>query len=235
MGPKLLVVEDEINVRETLVERLEAEGFDVQAASTATEAYQKMKTYRFEIALLDVGLPDGSGFDIAQRVRANHPLTAILFLTAFGQAEERIRGLELGAEDYIVKPFHIKELILRIRNTLKRASQMTSAGEQDGIQVGRARVYFSRFEAEIDHKIEPLTHKECALLKLLVDRKGQVVSRNEILDEVWSLDECPTLRTVDNFIVRLRKRIEPDPDSPAIIRSVRGVGYQLRTNNRKTL
>jgi DNA-binding response OmpR family regulator len=224
---RLLVLEDEKNVGSTLVERLEKEGFEVSWCESVEEGLSALSRHRFELALLDVGLPDGSGFRVAEAIREKHPATAIIFLTAFGNPEDRVRGLELGAEDYVVKPFHLRELLLRVQNGLKRARYLSTEPEKDGVQVGQAKIHFSRFEAVAQGKRHSLTHKECALLKLLVSRRGSVVSRDEILDEVWSKDEFPTSRTVDNFILKLRKIVEIDPEQPQAIKSVRGVGYQL--------
>jgi two-component system alkaline phosphatase synthesis response regulator PhoP len=226
---RILLLEDEKNVGSTLVERLEREGYVVQWAQNIAQALALLSAHRFDLALLDVGLPDGSGFSVAEELRESSKQTAVIFLTAFGNPEDRVRGLELGAEDYVVKPFHLKELLLRIRNGLKRAQSLTewSGRAEDEIQLGQARVYFSRFEAIREGQKHALTHKECMLLKLLVERKGQVVSRDEILNEVWSENEFPTTRTIDNFILRLRRLIEADPETPTLIRSVRGVGYQL--------
>jgi two-component system alkaline phosphatase synthesis response regulator PhoP len=231
---RILVVEDERNVGLTLVERLRKEGFEVAWATTVEEAELEIKQRRFDLALMDVGLPDGSGFDVAAFLRKTQPSTAVIFLTAFGSAEDKIRGLELGAEDYVVKPFHLKELLLRVQNGLKRARYLSgSAAGSSGaegsetVQVGRAKIFFARFEAEVDGVRQSLTHKEIALLKLLVDRQGNVVSRDEILNHVWSENEFPTSRTIDNFIMRLRRLIEVDAENPQVIKSIRGVGYQL--------
>lgn len=224
---RLLVVEDEKNVGSTLTERLRKEGYDVTWSMTIEEARLEISQRKFDLAILDVGLPDGSGFQIGELLRKSQKATAILFLTAYGTPEDRIRGLELGAEDYVVKPFHYKELLLRIQNALKRARYLGSSSAPEEIPIGRAKVYFSRFEAEVDGQTDSLTHKECALLKLLYDRRGHVVSRDEILNEVWSEDEFPSSRTVDNFVMKLRRLVEPNPDDPRFIRSIRGVGYQL--------
>jgi two-component system, OmpR family, alkaline phosphatase synthesis response regulator PhoP len=226
-SPRILLLEDEKNVGSTLVERLRKEGFEVVWASTCEEAELEIKARKFDLALLDVGLPDGSGFQVAKSVREQNRATAIIFLTAFGSPEDRVRGLELGAEDYIVKPFHLKELLLRVQNGLKRARYLSSADESENLVLGKARVKFSSFEVEVDGKVQSLTHKECALLKLLVERRSHVVSRDEILNEVWPDDEFPSSRTVDNFIMRLRRLIEHDPENPQVIKSVRGIGYQL--------
>lgn len=224
---RLLVVEDEKNVGSTLVERLKREGFDVVWSLTAEDARFQMSKRKFDLAVLDVGLPDGSGFQVAEKLRETQKQTAIIFLTAFSDPEDRIRGLELGAEDYVPKPFHLKELLLRIQNGLKRARYISGDSTEDGIRIGRATIHFSRFEAEVDGVSHSLTHKECALLKFLCERRGRVVSRDEILDQVWSEEEFPSSRTIDNFIMKLRRLIEIDPERPEIIKSVRGIGYQL--------
>jgi len=230
----LLVVEDEKNVGLTLVERLRRENYEVTWATNAAMARLAIEKTRFALALMDVGLPDGSGFEVAAFLRDKQPETAIIFLTAFGNPEDRVRGLELGAEDYVVKPFHLKELLLRIQNGLKRARLVSTPTESvpDKIKIGRATIQFSRFQAEVDGTVTSLTHKETALLKLLVERRGKVISRDEILTEVWSApteleSEVPTSRTVDNFIMRLRRLVEENTDDPQVIKSVRGVGYQL--------
>ena len=230
---RILLVEDERNVATTLAERLGSEGFDVTWAATSEAASLAAERIRFDLALLDVGLPDGSGFDVAERIRENSRATAIVFLTAFGDPESRVRGLEAGAEDYVVKPFHYKELLLRVRNALRRADYLAGLeGSGDGeIRVGRAIVRFPRFEADVDGRPIRLSHKECGLLRLLVDRRGKPVSRDDIFTHVWSEDEYPTPRTIDNFVVRLRRIVETDPENPAVITSVRGVGYRLEESH----
>ncbi len=225
---RILFVEDEKNVGSTLVERFEKEKFEVVWVKSVDAARAEIHRQDFDLALLDVGLPDGSGFDVADLLRKKKPGTAIIFLSAFGTAEDRVRGLELGAEDYIVKPFHLKELILRIRNGLKRAHYL--AGGIEGVAsviIGKAKIHFQRFEAEIGGKMHTLTHKEVSLLRLLFERRGQVVSRDDILNHAWSEGEFPTPRTVDNFIMRLRRLVEVNPESPEVIKSIRGIGYQL--------
>jgi two-component system, OmpR family, alkaline phosphatase synthesis response regulator PhoP len=233
-GARILVVEDERNVAETLVERLTASGFLVIHAASAARARLALSEAPPQLVLLDVGLPDGNGFELASEFRALAPRAAIVFLTAHGNPEDRVRGLELGADDYLTKPFHFRELVLRLQNCLKRAQELADVpGNMRGeLQIGRARVDFERFAAEVNGVWQPLTHKECAVLRLLASRAGKAVSRDEILDRAWSADEFPTSRTVDNFIVRLRRLIEPDPADPQIIRSIRGVGYLLTETSR---
>jgi two-component system alkaline phosphatase synthesis response regulator PhoP len=228
-GAHLLLVEDERNVGETLAERLRAAGFRVTLASSAARARQAWQAQTPHLSLVDVGLPDGNGFDLARELRSAVPQAAIIFLTAHANPEDRVRGLELGADDYVSKPFHFRELLLRIQNCLKRAQDLAELPrEMRGVvRIGRARVDFERFSAEVAGTQHALTHKECAVLRLLASRAGKAVSRDEILDKAWSAEEFPTSRTVDNFIVRLRRLVEPDADEPRVIRSIRGVGYLL--------
>lgn len=229
-SPRILLLEDEPNLGSTLTERLRADGFTLEWVTHCAAARQQVKTQSFDLAILDVSLPDGSGFEIAQLLRLEHPATAIVFLTAYGSPEDRVRGLELGAEDYVPKPFHYAELKLRLQNALKRSLYLKSGVEGrplTQLRIGEADVYFTRFEVIRQGAAHALTHKECALLKLLVERRGQVVSRDDILNHCWSEEEFPTPRTVDNFISRLRKLVEENPEQPRWIRSHRGVGYQL--------
>jgi two-component system alkaline phosphatase synthesis response regulator PhoP len=231
---RLLLLEDERNVAATLMERFGAAGFQVTRADSLASARRAIAGQRFHLALLDVGLPDGSGFELARQLRTDAPATAIVFLTAHADAEDRIRGLELGADDYVAKPFHFRELLLRVQNCLKRAQDLAQVpGEMRGqVRIGRARVDFERFVATVDGATHSLTHKECAVLRLLAERVGRAVSRDEILDRAWSADEFPTSRTVDNFIVRLRRLVEPEAGEPRVIRSIRGVGYLLTETSR---
>ncbi len=228
MTTNILLVEDEITVGSTVSERLNSEGFQTTWSKTISEAADYLQKQKFDLAILDVQLPDGNGFDFANLIREKTPQTSIVFLTAMGTPEDRIKGLESGAEDYIVKPFHFKELLLRLQNALKRAHYVENhPGPKNSVRLGNATVNFAAFQISHDIEFGTLTHKECALLKLLYERKGQVVSRDDILNLVWSTDDFPTPRTVDNFILKLRRWIEPQPDQPTIIKSIRGVGYQL--------
>lgn len=211
----LLLVEDEENVGATLKSLLEGERYTVTWAKTKKEALADIQTLPFDVALLDVNLPDGNGFQVAEYL----PNTAILFLSAMSDPEDRVRGLKLGAEDYIIKPFHFQELVLRIQNARKRK---TFANNLATIQIGKAKIDFARFT--INGK--KLAAKEINLLKLLYDRRGKVVSRDEILNHIWPREAYPTSRTVDNFILNLRKLL----GSADYIKSIRGVGYQLQEN-----
>jgi len=225
----LLLVEDDANVASTLAGRLNSEGFAVTHAASVQQARAALEKQRFAAAVLDVGLPDGDGFEVGRHLREVSPATAMLFLTAWGSPEDRIRGLELGADDYMTKPFAFRELVLRIHNMLKRARDIAARGAGHGapVRIGVATVDFERFTADSHGTQHRLTHKESSVLKLLLEQAGRAVSRDEILSRAWATDEFPTERTVDNFILRLRKLVERDPANPETIRSIRGVGYQL--------
>jgi len=225
MSIDLLLLEDEVNVGSTVKDRLQMEGYQVWWAQSITEAKTVLQNHPISMALLDVQLPDGSGFDLGRIIRQDHPQIVMVFLTAAGTTEDRIHGLELGAEDYVVKPFNFKELLLRIKNASKRLVFIQNSDQIGELKLGRATIRFKQYEIVTDGHKYKLSHKECALLKLLYEKRGEVVSRDDILNVVWSEDEYPTPRTIDNFILKLRKWIEPDPNSPTLIRSVRGVGY----------
>lgn len=210
----LLLVEDEINLGTTLKDLLEGERYAVTWSQTKKEALADIKAMPFDIALLDVNLPDGTGFQVAEALQN----TAIIFLTAMSDPEHRVRGLTLGAEDYIIKPFHFQELCLRIKNAIKRKTYIQ--GTIGIVQIGKAKIDFAGFTLNG----KPLAAKEAKLLKLLYDRRGKVVSRDEILNHVWPRETYPTARTVDNFISALRKLL----GSSDCIKTIRGVGYQLK-------
>jgi DNA-binding response OmpR family regulator len=230
METTLLLVEDDANVARTLAERLGSEGFAVTHAASVAAARAALQQQHFQAAVLDVGLPDGDGFEVAKHLREVSPQTAMLFLTARGTPEDRIHGLELGADDYMTKPFAFRELLLRVQNMLKRARDLQSPTPSGPVRIGIASVDFARFTAQSGATLHRLTHKECAVLRLLLEKSGKAVSRDEILNRAWAQDEFPTERTVDNFILRLRRLVERDPANPQTIRSIRGVGYQLENH-----
>lgn len=230
MNERVLLVEDDENLGQTLFERLSSEGYQVHLSQSAEEALQELKASPFDLLILDVGLPGKSGFELAKEIRKKQIHSAIIFLTAQGTPEDRIQGLELGAEDYIVKPFHLKELLLRVQNGLKRSKYLSESN--DVIHLGKAKICFSKLEAWVGEDLFELTQKEAALLKFLYQRKGLVVSRDEILNFIWSDHDYPTPRTIDNFIMKLRRLIENDPENSTIIKSVRGIGYRLIDENK---
>ncbi len=230
--PRLLLVEDEPNLGATLEETLKEEGYATSWARSQHDAITEINNTVFDIVLLDVGLPDGSGFDIAKVIATKSPTTAVIFLTAYSAPEERIKGLTLGAEDYIVKPFQMQELLLRIRNGLKR-SQYRAGLQREAlgdIQLERLNVNFSTRQAVVENETVHLTEKEWALLHYLWSKRNHVVARDEILNQIWSNEAFPSTRTIDNVIMRLRRFVEQDPKNPTIILSIRSIGYKIQCN-----
>ncbi len=215
---QLLLVEDDLTLGLTLKERLEREGYGVLWSKTLTQAEKDFKSKPIDLVILDVGLPDGSGFDFAKNIR-ERTATPFLFVTAQAGAPDRLRGFELGAEEYIPKPFHLKEILLRVKHVLDNHA------EQRNIKCGDFTIDFGRMAIlGIDGKNENLSLKDCQLLKHLISVSPRVVSRDEILNAVWGEGNFPSNRTVDNVIVRLRQLL--DDDGTRFIKSVRSVGYQ---------
>lgn len=227
-GERLMVVEDEVHLAEVIADNLELEGFSVEVAIDGLQALERVRAERPALVLLDVMLPGLGGFEICEKLRAEKNDVPILFLTARSGSDDRVRGLELGGDDYLGKPFELKELLLRVRAILRRTqwfSGPSPAGDQ--LVLGEARVDFKSYTALVGGKSIPLSTKETMILRCLAERAGEVVSRIEILDRVWGYDAFPTSRTVDNFIVRLRRVLEPDPQNPRYIHTIRGTGYRL--------
>lgn len=218
---KILLVEDDISLGETLFERLKKE-YDVVWAQNFSQAWTAFsKSKDFDLAILDVGLPDGNGFDLAQKMKEQKTVTPVLFLflTAQADAESRLRGFELGAEEYIPKPFHLKELLLRVKHVLDAHAPAKEIELQDCF-VNFTNMSVRKKTGGIEYP--PVT--DMKILQLLIEKSPRVLSRDEIMNEVWGVDKNPSHRTIDNIIVRLRQLLGSDGEKH--IRSVRGVGYQ---------
>lgn len=218
---KILLVEDDISLGETLTERLKRE-YDVTWAKSVADAWViYSKTKDFELAILDVGLPDGDGFDLARRMNSSKSGSPILFLflTAQADAESRLRGFELGAEEYIPKPFHLKELLIRVKHVLEAHAPTREIELQDCF-INFANMSVRKKSGAIEYP--PIT--DMKILQLLIEKSPRILSRDEIMNEVWGVDKNPSHRTIDNIIVRLRQLLGSDGENR--IRSVRGVGYQ---------
>lgn len=227
---RILLVEDEKNLGVTLSEYLQALGHDCVWANTAASARQNFSKHSPQVVLMDIGLPDGSGLDLAREFRAERKDFVLLFLSAQNDPEIRVEGLEIGAEDYITKPFALKELVLRLQRILKGQGRLELT--PDEIQHGPLKIWFKRFEVQqADGVVLPLSQKECAILELLYDRQEEAVDRSEIIESVWGEDKFPSNRTVDNYIVKLRKWCETDPKQHIAIQSIRGIGYKLTLKN----
>ena len=225
---KILLVEDEETLAAGLEYNLIEEGYEVVWARDGKQALEIFNSQIFDLIILDIMLPYFNGFEIAEKVRARFPQMPILLLTARTKAEDKVKGLELGADDYMTKPFHLKELLLRIKGMLKRKSWYGSAAASEPIfRFGEYEINFENFRCKRGKTEFFLTAYEAMVLKYLVDNKNKIVSRKELLEKVWHLNPEIETRTVDNFIVRLRKYFETDPANPAYIVSMRGAGYMF--------
>ncbi len=222
---KILLVEDEPAMQLGLKDNLELESYQVEIAGDGELGLLKIKENTYDLILLDVMLPKLSGFDVCKKARAAGITTPIILLTARGEEIDKILGLELGADDYITKPFSVRELLARIKAMLRRSSGVAKPSQS--VIIGRLKLDFVTFQAfEGDTEVR-LSHKEFEILSFLHQHKNQVVSRYDLLEKVWGYDEQPTTRTVDNFIVRLRHKIEINPNQPKIILTVHGSGYKM--------
>lgn len=223
---RILLVEDEEHIREMVKLNLELDGYEVVAATNGKSALKRIREEHFDILLLDVMLPEVDGFQIAEQVRINNSDVPILFLTAKNNPNDRITGLKKGGDDYLTKPFELEELQLRIQKLIKR-SQKHGIASLDTANFGNNHVNFHTYEASGVHGDFILTKKEAMLLKLLIERKNEVVSRQQILQAVWGYDVYPSTRTIDNFILSFRKYFEDDSREPRYFHSIRGVGYKF--------
>ncbi len=230
---RILIVEDESHLAEGLRFNLEAEGYAVDIAQDGRAGERALvgAAEPFGLVILDVMLPGMSGFELAKRVRAAGNFVPILMLTAKDAASDRIRGIAEGADDYLTKPFRLDELLARVRGLLRRRRWDGAHRRRDALRsfaIGEATVHFERFELVTPSGVVELTVREMGLLRALIEREGQTVSRGELLRDVWGLRADTKTRVVDSFIVRLRRYVEPDPARPKHIVSVRGHGYRLQ-------
>lgn len=223
---KILIVEDEPNLGNTLFEYLEAKKFNCKLATNTIQAREIFISENFspDVVLMDIGLPDGNGMLLASELRNLKKDFVLLFLSALNDPETKLQGLELGADDYITKPFDLRELMLRLERILKTSERFHQMSDE--ISIGPLKIWFKRYEvANAQGEIISLSQKECAILELLYKNMPQVVSRDEILERVWGEESFPSNRTVDNYIVKLRKWSETS--DVVKISTVRGIGYRL--------
>ncbi len=230
--PRILIVEDESHLAEGLKYNLEAEGHEVEIAADGRSAVERLANGKgvFNLVILDLMLPEMSGFEVARRARASGNYVPVLILTAKDDAQDVVRGLEEGADDYLTKPFRLDELLARVRVLLRRQRWDGVPGEADAprsVAFGDFVVHYDRFELQALGRTHSLTTREMSLLRALIERQGQVVNRSELLEEVWGLRPDTRTRVVDSFVVRLRRYIEADPSRPRHILSVRGRGYRF--------
>src|SRR5690606_37935330 len=223
---------DEEHLLEAIKLNLELEGYRVTTATDGKKALKVFKEERFNLIVLDVMIPEIDGFQVAETIRLQNSEVPIMFLTAKNSSEDRITGLKKGADDYLVKPFNLEELILRVSNLIRRGMKGDDLKELNSYTIGEKTIYFNSFELhQADGTESSLTKKETLLLNLLNDRRNEVVSRKQILVTILNYDVYPSTRTIDNFILTFRKYCEPDQKHHIYFHSLRGVGYKFTDNH----
>jgi len=222
---RILVVEDDAAILRGLRDNLAAESYEVATASDGAEGYRLSRDANPDLIILDLMLPTMSGYEICRKLRAEGNRVPILMLTARGEEADRVLGLDLGADDYVGKPFSLPELLARVRALLRRAD--SNAAPLDHLRFDDVVVDFPQFEARRNGRLVEMTPKEFGVLRYLAARAGKVVGRQELLEEVWGYDSYPTTRTVDNHIASLRAKFEREPSEPRHLLTVHGVGYKF--------
>jgi len=225
MKRRILVVEDDASLARMLCDNLIYEGFDVALAGDGNRALKEHHTFNPDLVLLDLALPGLDGFDVCRKLNRDQSRTGIIILTARTQKDDKLQGLRLGADDYITKPFALDELLARIQAVLRRVQPANQT-----LALGSLRIDFSRCTAERNDEKVAFSQREIEVLRYMSDRIGRVITREELLRNVWGYQNIPLTRSVDNLIARLRWKIEPDPDNPQYIHTVYGDGYRLITN-----
>jgi len=226
---KILVVEDDRAILTGLVDLLKSEGYEVEAAEDGRQALRAYERAKPSLVLLDVMIPEKSGYDVCREIRAKDSRTPILMLTAKGQEVDKVVGLELGADDYVVKPFGVKELLARVRALLRRNRREAPQINMSPIVFGKVRIDPKTYEGRRGNEAFSLSGRELELLRYLVERDGEVVSRFDLLDAVWGVKYEGTTRTLDQHVAKLRQKVEDDPADPRHILTVHGVGYRFRS------
>jgi two-component system alkaline phosphatase synthesis response regulator PhoP len=222
---RILVIEDEPQMLLGLRDNLELEGYEVATAADGDEGLTKAASFNPDLVILDVMLPRKNGFDVCRELRARFVTTSIVMLTARSAETDKVLGLELGADDYVTKPFSITELLARVRAVLRRTSGQKPAG--DLVRIGEIEIDFKVHQARRGKARIEFTAREFDLLRYFVQHTGQVVTREQILNEVWGYEEFPTTRTIDNFVAKLRQKIERAPHEPEHILTIHGSGYKF--------
>ena len=224
---KILLVEDEDGLILTLTDRLQSEGFDVKSATDGETGLNLALSENFDLIILDVMLPRKNGYDVCRDLRRKGIDTPVLMLTAKGETIDKVLGLKLGADDYLTKPFEVIELSARIEALLRRSPKSAQNGKGDTFRFGNIAVDFRRAEVFKDDRAVELSAMEFKLLQFLIENRGRVHSRNELLDEVWGYDAMPSTRTVDVHVAWLRQKLEANPKHPQFIQTVHGFGYKF--------
>lgn len=224
---RILLVEDEDHLNEMVKMNLEIDGFKVIPEKNGVTALQRFKEEKFDLVILDVMLPGADGIQVCESIRLIDNEVPIIFVSAKGSPEDRIKGLRKGGDDYLAKPFNLEELILKVNKSVRRSESNRSKQDLEEYRWGNNFVNFSSYLAKGNNGDFTLTKKESLLLKLLIENKDEVVSREKILQSVWGYTVYPSTRTIDNFILAFRKYFEVDPKNPVYFTSLRGVGYKF--------
>jgi DNA-binding response OmpR family regulator len=221
----ILIIEDDVSILEGLKDNLVFEGYRVITETDGRKGLKLALEKNVDLLLLDLMLPGLNGYDICRKVKTEQPGLPIIMLTARGSEIDKVSGLDTGADDYITKPFSLPELLARIRATFRRTLNETAAPEN--YSFGKIRIDFTKLQAFSGDKEVSLSAKEFAILEYLIKHEGKAIHRHDLLNNVWGYEAMPTTRTIDNFILDLRKKLEPDPSNPRHFLSVRGVGYRF--------
>ena len=228
---RVLVIEDEAAILRGLADNLRLESYDVLTAADGETGYELLRSQKPDLVILDLMLPRMSGYDVCRKARANGMEMPILMLTARGQEMDRVAGLDLGADDYVTKPFSLAELLARVRALLRRSNANPGAGESiASLAFEDIEIDFAKYEARRAGRALEMTRKEFQVLRYMASRPGQVVTREELLEAVWGYEKYPTTRTVDNHILSLRAKLEREPGKPGHLLTVHGVGYKWADN-----
>ncbi len=221
----ILIIEDDVSILRGLKDNLTFEGYRVHTSTDGQEGLKLALNKHIDLLLLDIMLPGMNGYEICRRLKKEKPQLPVIMITARGSEMDTVAGLDIGADDYIPKPFGIPELLARVRAVLRRSS--TDEQEIETYSFGNVSLDFKKFQATVNNEHTELSSKEFAIMKYLIEHEQEVIHRHELLEKVWGFDVTPTTRTVDNYILELRKKMEEDPSNPKHIITVRGAGYKF--------
>jgi DNA-binding response OmpR family regulator len=230
---RILIIEDDVSILSGLKDVLTFKSYEVLTAEDGETGYAAAVEEKPDLIILDIMIPKMDGFTLCRKLRAEGNSTPVLMLTAKGEEPDKIRGLDIGADDYVTKPFSLPELLARVRALLRRMPDRSKASPPDSLKIGDVSLNFKKFEATRSDAAMSLSPKEFGILGYLASRAGEVVTRDELLDEVWGYDLYPTTRTVDNHIAQLRSKIEKNPADPRYLVTVHGIGYKLVLDEEK--
>lgn len=229
MDKRILLVEDEAHLVDAIKMNLELEGYVVKTAIDGKQGIDLFMSQRFDLVVLDVMLPTVDGITVCETIRLSNETIPILILSAKSSSGDRVSGLKAGADDYLIKPFNLEELLLRVQLLIKRSRSVQEQEQFSNVSFGENQINFKTFEFKgVNNQEGTLSERESKLLKLLIEKKNQVVSRDQILELIWGVDVYPSTRTIDNYVLNFRKYFEEDPKQPKHFYSIRGIGYKFK-------